>query len=693
MLDTKLTESQDHKRLNQDLIKNKTVVKIIRGLKKWEKLTCQYCHHDTQTNFGFEVYQAAPRDYEKMMERGLIRDQYEFYACQPYETCCKFHNIRTDALNFKLSKNQKKAEKKWMEFLNGKRSISGVEQKNPKKKKIKILPKVDKSKLKAVSGLLKPCFEDLKSLVFGRFKDQGDDEIEALGIDWDWEALVFDDFSSPGGFFSIILVRLFTKMVEIQEAHQNLKETETPQSQEERKDRGPNIDDEGTESKTKTAKKSIARAKRKKLMKKKMMKFCHENKEKILKILLKSGGFDPELWEIEVGAKLRLSFKPKDPTGLETLSVIGNASEKTVNEKSINQKQEEELSQTEIKTSKKTNSCQEEDNTEKKAKPFYDPDHEYRPPVYDPQWDVNLIKKRKFEIRYKPSSFTWEKYDVYNRYNMSVHAKKMHTVRFFNSFIVESPMIKMDYPDLGYDHSSEAEGKNLESAYPQKDYLGPAPDRPNKVGSYHLELYLDDKLIGVSVQDHLPEGILSAYFFYEPVFKPLCLGIVSTLIEISEIQQMFKTMPTCRYYYMGTYIHNNSKLRYKSNYLPMEVCCPVTQAWVNYDKKTEERLRNEVVRISGEEESLDQENEFFDDLLGYMAQFKSGVVPYVPVDGFGDDFRGRIQDGVGDRFEFNGMVYRTFFEEEEIFNCLPIIARYLFKYIGLGFAQGFRLIL
>jgi len=48
-------------------------------------------------------------------------------------------------------------------------------------------------------------------------------------------------------------------------------------------------------------------------------------------------------------------------------------------------------------------------------------------------------------------------------------------------------------------------------------------------GSFHLQYYLNDKMIACSVIDILPSGISSVYFYYEPNFSFLKLGVYSAL--------------------------------------------------------------------------------------------------------------------------------------------------------------------
>ena len=65
--------------------------------------------------------------------------------------------------------------------------------------------------------------------------------------------------------------------------------------------------------------------------------------------------------------------------------------------------------------------------------------------------------------------------------------------------------------------------------------------------------------------DIVPTGLSSVYFFYDPEYKDHRLGVFSSLIEIEYVRYLSKVFPEFKYYYMGFYIQNSEKMRYKSN--------------------------------------------------------------------------------------------------------------------------------
>jgi len=84
------------------------------------------------------------------------------------------------------------------------------------------------------------------------------------------------------------------------------------------------------------------------------------------------------------------------------------------------------------------------------------------------------------------------------------------------------------------------------------------------------------------VVDVLPGCLSSKYFIWDPDMAELSLGKFSALFEIAWVQAMQKVAPRLRYYYMGFYIHNCAKMRYKAEYAPSDLLCPRRYAWVPY---------------------------------------------------------------------------------------------------------------
>jgi arginine-tRNA-protein transferase len=127
----------------------------------------------------------------------------------------------------------------------------------------------------------------------------------------------------------------------------------------------------------------------------------------------------------------------------------------------------------------------------------------------------NNQSKNQLEFRlirsYPPSEeFTrtlTESHSVYERYQMAIHgdAKSACSLSQFKRFLCQSSL-------------QNESSRILSSNIPSCGY-----------GSFHLQYYLNGKIIACSVIDILPGGVSSVYFYYEPDLGFLKLGVYSAL--------------------------------------------------------------------------------------------------------------------------------------------------------------------
>jgi hypothetical protein len=61
-------------------------------------------------------------------------------------------------------------------------------------------------------------------------------------------------------------------------------------------------------------------------------------------------------------------------------------------------------------------------------------------------------------------------------------------------------------------------------------------------------------------------------------------------VETQLIAAMSSQLPSFQYYYMGFYIHQCSKMRYKGQYTPSEILCPITLQWTSLDDRVKRIL-------------------------------------------------------------------------------------------------------
>jgi arginine-tRNA-protein transferase len=129
------------------------------------------------------------------------------------------------------------------------------------------------------------------------------------------------------------------------------------------------------------------------------------------------------------------------------------------------------------------------------------------------QFNEKSINKLEFRLirSYPPSEeFTQtlkESHSVYERYQMAIHGDEKSECSFsqFKRFLGQSSLQK-DSPRIP------------SSKIPSCGY-----------GCFHLQYYLNGKIIACNVLDILPGGVSSVYFYYEPDLGFLKLGVYSAL--------------------------------------------------------------------------------------------------------------------------------------------------------------------
>ena len=80
---------------------------------------------------------------------------------------------------------------------------------------------------------------------------------------------------------------------------------------------------------------------------------------------------------------------------------------------------------------------------------------------------------------------------------------------------------------------------------------------PQYEGTYHIYHRIDDVLVAVNVWDITKISLGSIYTFYDPDYKPLSLGHITSIREIEYMKNVKeKYNPDLQYYYMGYYVNN-----------------------------------------------------------------------------------------------------------------------------------------
>ncbi|CAB3364072.1 Hypothetical predicted protein [Cloeon dipterum] len=163
--------------------------------------------------------------------------------------------------------------------------------------------------------------------------------------------------------------------------------------------------------------------------------------------------------------------------------------------------------------------------------------------------ELRLVQTNPASDEYKATEN--ESYEVYKKYQICVHddPEEKVTLRQFTRFLVDSPL----EPEQG--------------------------ENGITYGSFHQQYWLDGKLIAVAVIDILPKCLSSVYFYYDPDYRFLTLGTYAALREIALTQELNRKSADLASYYMGFYIHSCPKMRYKGQYSPSYLLCPVSYTW------------------------------------------------------------------------------------------------------------------
>lgn len=89
----------------------------------------------------------------------------------------------------------------------------------------------------------------------------------------------------------------------------------------------------------------------------------------------------------------------------------------------------------------------------------------------------------------------------------------------------------------------------------------------------YIEFRVEGKLLGVAVSDRLDQGLSAIYTFFNPNEPSRSLGVLAVLRQV-ELAQALK-LP---YVYLGYWIRECDKMRYKNQYRPIDMF--INNGWV-----------------------------------------------------------------------------------------------------------------
>ncbi|PIL37257.1 hypothetical protein GSI_00950 [Ganoderma sinense ZZ0214-1] len=202
------------------------------------------------------------------------------------------------------------------------------------------------------------------------------------------------------------------------------------------------------------------------------------------------------------------------------------------------------------------------------------------------------IAAHKYEVTLEQSSFTMEKFALYESYQKNIHKDDDVTTRGFTRFLCKSSLSlqMIDYP------SAKPDGL------------------PQFYGSYHQLYRVDGKLMAMSVLDITPNCVSSVYFMYEKEWEKFSMGkaravmrslSLSAMREVSLVKEMHAAgLAEMKFLYLGLYVHTCVKMRYKAEYSPTYMLDPEEYEWFPLDKFRPLLDENHYVTVAHPEHCL-----------------------------------------------------------------------------------------
>lgn len=191
-----------------------------------------------------------------------------------------------------------------------------------------------------------------------------------------------------------------------------------------------------------------------------------------------------------------------------------------------------------------------------------------------------------FEVTLEESSYTSEKFALYEKYQNDIHNDTRNSPQGFKRFLVDSPLISEPIP-----------------------YLKPPPKHlPLNYGSYHQLYKVDGKLVAMAVLDILPSCVSSVYFMYDKSWERFSLGKLSALREVSLAREIHELgLHEMQSLYMGFYIYSCQKMRYKGEYSPSYLADPETYEWFPLEESVQLLQKFRYACFSKPEHCIDGE--------------------------------------------------------------------------------------
>ncbi len=203
-----------------------------------------------------------------------------------------------------------------------------------------------------------------------------------------------------------------------------------------------------------------------------------------------------------------------------------------------------------------------------------DPDFDVTPSIYD-----GLIHngfRRNGNIYYRPHCPTCHECRSVripvSKFQPNRSQKRVGRKNSDVQFRLQSPSYSDEHFSLYLRYQSARHtGDNMDDPDPDKyrQFLVQAD-----IDTFQIEMRAHGHLLGVSVVDHVANGLSSVYTFFDPNQKQRSLGTLAILHQVELARQI-----EYEWLYLGYWIKDCSKMNYKNNFNPLEEFEIRTRNW------------------------------------------------------------------------------------------------------------------
>ena len=113
-----------------------------------------------------------------------------------------------------------------------------------------------------------------------------------------------------------------------------------------------------------------------------------------------------------------------------------------------------------------------------------------------------------------------------------------------------------------YIHGRHRDGEMYPPSRRQLDHIA----RSDWAGTFFLNAWLGDRLVATAVTDTHAHGLSAIYTFFDPDLADRSLGVFAILKQVEECRR--RGLP---YLYLGFWIAESPKMRYKIDYQPLQL--------------------------------------------------------------------------------------------------------------------------